>query len=100
MRLKPRLRWKKVPQETGLSAVARDPAHRPSRLHDGTRRYATVYSHGYNVLSRSEGWYWVAIDQDVGVPYRNTCGSPVATEAEAKAAALEYVRTCLAKATQ
>ena len=57
MGAKPRLRWKKDPQETGLSAVARDPAQRPSELHDGTRCYATVYSHGYHALSRSEGWY-------------------------------------------
>lgn len=99
MRSKPRLRWKKDPKETGLSAVASDPAQRPSELHDGTRCYATVYSHGYHALSRFEGWYWVANDEDVGVPYRNTCDSPVATEAEAKAAALGYVRTCIAKAT-
>lgn len=86
-----KLRWKKEPRETGLLAVGRDSSKRSSWLHDGSTRYACVSSLGYSVLGRSDGWYWVA-GWDSGVPYKNTCGTPVDTEAEAKAQATAYVK--------
>lgn len=91
-----RLRWKKEKPETGLAAIGRDSSQRPSKLHDGVKEYAMVYSHGYHHRSCRDGWYWVAFEH---VPYINTCNEPVATEAEAKAAALAYVRAAIARAT-
>lgn len=81
-----RLRWKKEPRETGLRAIGAGP--RSSWLHDGQKRYACV-----SALRRygQSPWYWVA-GWDSDVPHKNTCGEPVLTEAEAKAAAMAYVR--------
>lgn len=94
---KTHLRWKKNPVETGLRAVAVDSSRRGSKLHDGEHEYASVYGLGYHWTSRrSNGWYWVASG---GVPYMNTCNSPVSTEEEAKADAMAYVKQHLAKAT-
>jgi hypothetical protein len=89
-----KLRWKKEPRETGLRAVGANP-NRASRLHDGTNEYASVYPSGgaWNT-GPLRGWYWVAFG---GVPYNNTCNLPLyATEAEAKAAAMAYVKEHLA----
>lgn len=54
-------------------------------MHDGEKRYATVSA------DRNGGWYWVA-GWDSDVPYFNSCDSLVATENEAKAQALAYVK--------
>lgn len=91
-----RLRWKKEPKEAGLRSIGRDSSKRSSLLHDGKVRYAVVSSLGYHALSRGGGWYWVA-GWESSVPHKNTCDKPVATEAEAKAAALAYVRAALAQ---
>jgi hypothetical protein len=43
------------------------------------------------------GWYWVASEASIGIPYRNTCYTPSTTPEEAKAACMAYVRECLSK---
>lgn len=89
--MRPRLRWKKEPKETGLRSIGAGP--RGSYLHDGVIRYATVSVLGG--WSRPfMGWYFVA-GWESSVPHKNTCGNPYKTEDEAKSAAIEYVRGCL-----
>jgi hypothetical protein len=83
------LRWKKHKAETGLAAVCAGP--RGGSLHDGTAEYARMYPHGRWGRSQ-KGWYWVAVNHAYGVPYCNTCNEPPLTEAEAKAAAMAYVK--------
>lgn len=77
------LRWKYNKKQTGLSAIGAGPLG--SYLHDGETKFATVSA------TRSKGWFWVA-GWDSGIPYKNTCNCAVATEAQAKADALEYVK--------
>ena len=86
------LRWKKDPRETGLRAVGS--GERGSTLTDGNIRYATV-SAMRNGFGPTIGWYWVA-GWESAVPYFNSCGSPAASEHEAKKAALSYVKEKLA----
>lgn len=86
-----KLRWKKEPKETGLASVGRDPEKRSSFLRDGKKRYACVSCLSYFVLSKADGWYWVA-GWDSDVPHFNSCGTPVADEATAKAQAMAYVK--------
>lgn len=85
------LRWKKEPAETGLRAVGAGP--RSSNLHDGETEYATVAATGGGWHGQVAGWYWAAFER---VPYRNTHATPCATEAEAKAKAMAYVKQHLA----
>jgi len=84
-----RLRWKKQPPERGLRAVVAAP--RGYELTDGTKHYATVsaLSVGFH---RYSDWYWVARNDERGVPLRNTCHEPVATVEQAKADAMAYVK--------
>lgn len=81
------MRWRKEPKETGLRAVLARP--RSSFLRDQSgKRFACVSQ------LLDGGWYWVA-GWDSPVPYQNTCHEPVATEKEAKAQAMAYVRAHL-----
>lgn len=92
-----KLRWKKHPRETGLAAVGANP-NRSSSLHDGTDEFASVYPLGgsWNT-GPMRGWYWVAFGQ---VPHCNTYNhTPYETEAEAKAAAMAYVKKHLSSAS-
>ncbi|MCY0910913.1 hypothetical protein [Massilia antarctica] len=82
-----KLRWKKEPKATGLSAIGAGP--RGSSLHDGEKCYAMVWAQRRNY--QVTGWYWVA-GWDSNVPHLNTHSEPVATEEEAKAAAMAYVK--------
>lgn len=91
---KPRLRWKKDEAATGLARIGAGP--RSSMLHDGVTKYASVYAHHRFGRGGMTGWYWVARNDEAGVPLKNTCNTPYKTEDEAKAAALEYVKACLA----
>lgn len=86
------LRWKKDPRPTGLAGVACGPRGSTLRK-DGELRVATVSALGRSV-SR---WYWVAGWDCPQIPHRNTCEEPVGSEAEAKAAAMAYVRGHLEK---
>lgn len=90
------LRWKKNPLPTGLAGVCARP--QGSTLRDGERRYATTeYIDNRFDKTRKVGWFWVAGWQS-GVPHRNTHKEPVADEATAKAAAMQYVRAHLNQA--
>lgn len=78
------MRWRKEPRETGLRSVLA--GERSSYLRDENGvRYACV-SH-----IRGGGWYFVA-GWDSSIPHENTCQQPVETEAQAKAAAIAYVK--------
>jgi len=81
------LRWKKNPRPTGLAGVCSGPQGSTLRI-DGTTRVATVYSLG----GRRTAWYWVAGWKHPNIPPKNTCNEPLATEADAKDAAMAYVR--------
>lgn len=83
-----RLRWKREKAETGLMAVCAPP--RGYEYHDGEKLYAVVsplMNSGRSVV----GWYWVA-GWGSDVPHKNTCGTPCATQEEAKAQAVRYVK--------
>lgn len=91
----PRLRWKKNEALTGLSAIGARP--QGSRLHDGIKEYANTCATYYLPKKRAWGWYWVARCDEAGVPLKNTCIQLVPTEDDAKKAAMEYVKACMAK---
>lgn len=78
------MRWKKNPKETGLRAITAGPRGSTLRNAAGVR-HATV------TALRGGGWYFV-VGWESKLPHINTCGTPVATEAEAKAAAMAYVK--------
>lgn len=82
------LRWKREPAQTGLMRVTAGP--RGSKLHDGVTRYASVH------CGKNGEWFWSA-PLSPGVPYKNPYKTPFATEAEAKKAAMDYVKACLSK---
>jgi len=88
------MRWKKDPAPTGLARVTAGPRG-SELLIDGKTRVATVTAVG---CRSGNGWFWVAGWGHPDIPHRNTCSTPDATEAEAKAAALSYVRGCLKQA--
>ena len=84
------LRWKKDPKPTGLARVCAGPQGSTLRI-DGDMRVATVRPHG-----RDESrWFWVAGWGHPNIPHKNTSEEPLQTEAEAKAAAMAYVREFL-----
>lgn len=85
------LRWRKKPPPSGLLAMVAQPSHE-LRLGDVVLARATKLRQG--------GWYWVARDDDRGIALTNTCDEPVATAEEAKAAAMAYVKKCLAANTE
>jgi hypothetical protein len=86
------LRWKKNEPERGLRAVAAGPRGSKLSDQDGTH-YASVSALRIS-LGRYSGWYWVA-GWGSTVPHFNSCDKPVATEAEAKAEAMAYVKRAL-----
>ena len=88
-----RLRWKLKPRKTGLMAIGAGP--RGSVLHDGKSTFAYVIAHIPEHTGRTE-WLWVA-GWDSDVPYYNSCNDSGLTEAEAKAAAMAYVKKHLAR---
>lgn len=87
-----KLRWKKQPQATGLRSIGAGP--RGSTFHDGEKKYATVSALGGGGRRPTIGWYWVA-GWDSGIPLKNTCNFPVASEEEAKKEAEAYVSAAL-----
>lgn len=83
------LRWKRQPSETGLRAVVQGP--RGWHLYWGTKRIATV-SVLYKGFSReTDGWYFVAREDDLKVPHRNTCGERGKPASVARADCVAYV---------
>jgi hypothetical protein len=94
---KPRLRFRLCPKETGLRAIGAGP--RGWDLLYGDLCIGGVSPIGGGWGGPVTGWYWVASEASVGVPWCNTCHTPSATPEEAKAACMAYVRECLSKFT-
>lgn len=90
-----RLRWRKDEPERGLARIGSGPRSSTLRDANGTR-FAVVQALSHRRFGAGE-WFWVA-GWESGVPHRNTCNEGPLTEADAKAAALAYVRAALAKA--
>ncbi len=90
------MRWKKEPAPTGLARVTAGPRD-SELLIDGVTRVAAVSAVG---RSNSNGWFWVAGWGHPHIPHKNTCNTPCATENEAKAEAIGYVRECLKRAAK
>ena len=88
-----RLRWKKMPRETGINAGGAWP--RGSFLWDGKTEYATVYASGGDWRGPLRGWYWVIPSGSPG-GWVNTCQDLSKTEKEAKDAAMAHVKKALA----
>jgi|JI10StandDraft_1071094.scaffolds.fasta_scaffold152212_2 hypothetical protein len=80
-------RWKKHEKETGLRAVGAGPRGSDYQFHGDS--IATVCPHGGDWRKRLSGWYFVV---STGAVYKNTCNELSATESEAKAAAVEFMR--------
>jgi hypothetical protein len=87
------LRWKRAPRETGLRSVGAGP-YRSSWLQENGVRYACVSPSGGDWRKPLQGWYWTA-GWDSDIPGISTCDQLCATEEEAKAAALQYVRNAI-----
>lgn len=81
-----RLRWRRIAPERGLRAITQ--GVRGSEYTDGVTSFATTQA----LRHRGLGWFWYA---RVGAAFENTAGVPVATEAEAKAAAETFVKRAL-----
>ena len=85
------LRWKKDAAETGLRAVGAAP--RSHRLRDSNgKEYAWVAPNGGGWIRPQNGWYWVCV---IDGHHENTCGTPVADVATAKAEARAFVNKVL-----
>lgn len=84
------MRWKMAEKECGLWAVAAPP--RSHWLYDGDKRIAVVRA----LNCSGSRWYWVA-GWDSSIPHANTHDAPVASVAEAKMAAIAYVKENLPK---
>ncbi len=85
-----KLTWSKQPSEQGLARVCQGPRGAILKL-DGERV-------GYVYATRPSGWYWVAINDTLGVTLFNSCASGRALTADldtAKAECEDYVRKCL-----
>jgi hypothetical protein len=89
------LRWKNDPRPTGLRSVIAGP--QGSTMRDGDDSYASTNFAAARYNDGISGWYWVARNEDEGIPLKNTCETLVADEATAKAEAMAYVRACLAQ---
>jgi hypothetical protein len=87
------LRWKKNPKPIGLMSIGAGP--RGSKLRDGEVEYASIAPCWEN--HKVVGWFWVALSSG-GIPYKNTCDEPVATEDDAKRDAMAYVKKHLVAA--
>jgi hypothetical protein len=90
------MRWKRNPRQTGLAKIVCGPMG--SKLRDGDVEYASTGFISKRYGHKVEGWYWVARNDETGVPLMNTHDKPVADEATAKAEAMAYVRECLRRA--
>ena len=93
---KPRLTWRKQPNETGLRSIGQGP--RGAILKVDGEDVGRVYAYGRGITGDPHrGWYWTARDNAGHIPLRNTAGKPVKDLEEAKAACKAYVLECLAK---
>ena len=88
---KPRLTWRRSQSMGGLAAIGE--GQRGSQISvDGEMIAGTSYSEGKR--GKAKGWQWWASSDWFGIPWKNSVNEglpPVATEAEAKAAARAYI---------
>lgn len=100
---KPRLRWRKEPNERGLASTGQAP--RGAELWYGNERIATVTAgrHGSG-FGPPDTWSWSARSDHNGVPWRNSAAEgrywPLTDEGleAAKADCRAYVERCLGRA--
>lgn len=93
--VKPRLRFKREPDEQGLARVCQGP--RGADLWYGGRDVGSVSPKkvGWGA-GDYKGWYWCCPEiADLGIEHRNTSSAPVDTLEEAKAALRAHVEGCL-----
>ena len=88
---KPRLRWRKQPNERGLARVVQLPRGHDYTDGEKTIAYVRPSIDGYGGSRALKGWYWWA-SGDAGLPYVNTCNDLCATAEEAKKKAQSYVK--------
>lgn len=87
------LRWSRQPRETGLRAVGAGP--RGWILWWGSTKLASV-----NVLFKgfsrdTDGWYFVARADELGIPLHNTCSVRGRPADDVRAECVEHVMTLL-----
>jgi hypothetical protein len=94
---KPRITWRKQPNEGGLRSIGQGPRGAILRV-DG-EDVGRVQADGRNITCDPfRGWFWYARSDDGRVPLKNTAGEkPVKDLEVAKAACEAYVRECLVK---
>lgn len=85
-----RLRWKRKPAITGLARIGS--GTQGSTLHDGQNEFANT-----NYQRATDSWFWVARNDEFGVPLVNTYRSPNKSEQEAKDQAMSYVKQKLSE---
>jgi hypothetical protein len=91
---KPRLRFKRQPNETGLARVCqRPPAH---ELWYGDKEIGAVSERTQDRSGTGVYYWYCATDEELGIEYRNTVSeSPYYDLTEAKADFRSYVELCL-----
>lgn len=89
---RPRLTWRKEPNETGLARVCQGPRGFELR-HAGVRVGSVAPSTGMgNARYTINGWYCYGSWIDWGVPSINTCQTLVKTPEEAKEILMAHFR--------
>lgn len=82
-------------RETGLRAVGAGPRGWDIKVNG--KRVGSVSPLGGHLGTPVRGWYYVAHDDRLGIPHRNTCGEVGRSADDVKKDAKTYVKECLAK---
>lgn len=93
-----RVTLKLQPRKTGLASVGAGPQGYDIKVNG--RRVGSVSPLGGHLGTPVRGWYFVASDEKLGIPYRNTCGEVGVPLEDVKKSAVAYVKQCLAAAEQ
>lgn len=88
------LRWKREERWTGLRAITQ--GDRGYQLRNNGQKIATVSCFKG---SESNGWYWVARCDELGIPLYNSCQENPKTLQEAKDEAMLYCKMHMKKDT-
>src|SRR5687767_1255595 len=83
------LRWKRQPRETGLRGVGQGPLGWD--LYWGPNRLASVRVLWKGFSRETDGWYYVAREDSLSVPHRNTCGERGVPPHTVRNACVSYV---------